>query len=335
MNKPRFWSEPAGFFSFMLAPFAWFYDLIVRLRWRFKSSHHIGVPVICAGNFTLGGAGKTPAVIYIVERLKAWGERPFILTRGYGGAIRGPYLVDPHRDHAEEVGDEALILAKAAPTFIGADRTASARSAIAQGASILVMDDGMQNPHLKKDLTLAFIDGKSGIGNACVFPAGPLRANLNWQKKRADVIIVVKTPENEPHSSLKNFNLGKAFYARLDPENADWLKERRVLAFCGIGEPQKFHATLKQLGAEVIYFKSYPDHYVYTAHDAKYLIEQAAKDNLTLVTTEKDHARLRGSSETRAQLAGLSNIVAIKFIPEEAEKFDTLLKSVLSPANIA
>jgi tetraacyldisaccharide 4'-kinase len=328
MKAPRFWNA-SGLLGFLLAPLGLVYDLAVRLRFVFTKSRRVAKPVICVGNFTLGGAGKTPAVIYIAERLKQWGETPFILTRGYGGRIRGPHRVELESDQAEDVGDEALLLARVAPTIIGGDRSASAEMAILLGASVLVLDDGMQNPALKKNLNLALIDAQSGFGNRLVFPAGPLRGALSWQKQIADTVVMIDAGAR--HASLNNFNHSNVMSAHLQPQNSDWLKGARVLAFCGIGNPEKFRTTLRQLGATIVHFEAYPDHYIYHARDATHLIERAACDNLTLVTTEKDHVRLQDYSETRAQLAGLANIVAIKFTPTDTGKFDSLLKAALLP----
>lgn len=330
MKAPRFWNAP-GPLGFLLSPLGLIYALIVYLRFTFIKSRRVAKPVICVGNFTLGGTGKTPAVIYIAERLKQWGEMPFILSRGYGGRIKGPHRVDLKRDHAEDVGDEALLLAKAAPVIIGGDRIASATMAIAQGASALILDDGLQNPALKKNLDLALIDAQNGLGNRLVFPAGPLRGTLSWQKQIADAVVIIGA--HTPRASLNNFNHPTMMEASLQSQNGDWLKGARILAFCGIGNPEKFRATLQQLGAAIVHFEAYPDHYTYQARDAKYLIERATKHNLTLVTTEKDQMRLQGYPETRAQLAGLVNIVAIKFVPADADKFDALLRAALLPAS--
>src|SRR6266702_4634659 len=150
-----------------------------------------GVPLICVGNPTLGGAGKTPAALAIGRFLKAAGERPFFLSRGYGGRARGPLVVDPGRHGAREVGDEPLLLARIAPTVVARARPAGAAVARARGASVIVMDDGFQNPSLAKDFAVLVLDGRRGIGNARVFPAGPLRAPLEIQLERTQALIAV------------------------------------------------------------------------------------------------------------------------------------------------
>src|SRR5450759_1757706 len=150
-----------------------------------------GVPVLCVGNFTLGGAGKTPAVMRIAKLLQEAGERVFCLSRGYGGSLAGPKRVDAHSDHAAQVGDEALLLARVAPTMVARDRVAGAQAAAAAGASVVIMDDGLQNASLIKDFTIAVVDGRRGLGNARVFPAGALRAPLAVQLARTDALLVV------------------------------------------------------------------------------------------------------------------------------------------------
>ncbi len=329
MRTPCFWSRRLGLAALLLAPLSWLYDLAVRLRWKFTKPERVERPVICVGDFTLGGAGKTPAVIFIAERLKRWGERPFILSRGYGGSLHGPHIVDPDKDRPQDVGDEPLLLARVAPTIIGADRVLSAQMAIEHHASVLIMDDGMQNPHLQKTLTLALADEQNGFGNARVFPAGPLRAALSWQEKRIDAVIVIKSGNAARHASLDRLQFPYRFPASLQTQDAEWLADRGVLAFCGIGKPEKFRATLQKLGARIFHFEIFPDHHIYTALDARRLIALATKENLTLVTTEKDRVRLQGLDATRGQLTGLTNSVAVKFAPDDNEAFDALLKRTL------
>lgn len=328
MTPPKFWQH-SGWQGFLLSPLGWLYGLIVEARFKVTTPKKIGIPVICIGNFTLGGAGKTPVALYVAQRLRAFGLNPFFLSRGYGGKFAGPHRVDAEKDSAEYVGDEALLLARAAPTIIAHNRITGAHLAVMQGAGVIVMDDGMQNPSLAKTLTLALVDATDGFGSGFVFPAGPLRGFLTSQMKRADTVI--KVGKGAPHASLDRLT-DKALSGALVPRQAEWLKGARVLGFCGIGKPEKFRATLQELGADVVRFEAFPDHYMFDGGDAKRLIADAAHDNLTLVTTEKDYVRLKAFSETRAQLAGLANIVAIDFMPNERDVFDALLKRSLSPA---
>jgi len=190
MREPAFWWRRAGLAASLLAPVGLVYGAIAARRMAAKGTA-AGVPVLCVGNFTLGGAGKTPTVIALARMLADAGEHPYCLTRGYGGTLAGPKLVDPHNDLAAQVGDEALLLAHVAPTVVARDRVAGAAFARAQGASLIIMDDGLQNASLAKDFTLAVIDARRGVGNRCIFPAGPLRAPLAAQLAKTDALLVV------------------------------------------------------------------------------------------------------------------------------------------------
>src|SRR3974390_1974791 len=190
MREPRFWWRNPGLAAALLAPLAALYGKTAAQRRR-EGGARAGVPVICVGNFTLGGAGKTPTSIALARMLHDAGENVFCLTRGYGGRLRGPRHVDAHADAAADVGDEALLLARVAPTIVARDRRAGAALARAQGASVIVMDDGLQNASLGKDFTMALVDARRGLGNGQVFPAGPLRAPLRAQLSRCDALLIV------------------------------------------------------------------------------------------------------------------------------------------------
>ena len=190
MREPAFWWHRAGFTAGLLAPLGFVYGAIATKRMATKGAS-AGLPVLCVGNFTLGGAGKTPTVMMLARMFADAGERPFCLTRGYGGVIAGPKLVDAHKDVAAQVGDEALLLAHVAPTVVARDRVAGAAFARAQGASLIILDDGLQNSSLMKNFTLAVVDARRGVGNKCIFPAGPLRAPLAAQIAQTDGLLVV------------------------------------------------------------------------------------------------------------------------------------------------
>jgi tetraacyldisaccharide 4'-kinase len=247
----------------------------------------VAVPTICVGNLTAGGAGKTPVVLSLAALLSARGKRPHILSRGYGGSLKGPLQVDPAHHSAREVGDEPLLLAAAAPCWIGADRVASARAAIAAGADILLLDDGFQNPALHYDVALVVIDGGYGIGNGRVMPAGPLREPVAPALQRASAVVMIGACE-------KRIELGglPILSAQLAPVEGDALKGQRVVAFAGIGRPAKFFATLTALGATLAATHDFPDHHPYSESDFVSLAADAEAENAILVTTEKDWVRL-------------------------------------------
>jgi len=296
MREPAFWWRRAGLAASLLAPVGLVYGAIAARRMAAKGTA-AGVPVLCVGNFTLGGAGKTPTVIALARMLADAGEHPYCLTRGYGGTLAGPKLVDPHNDLAAQVGDEALLLAHVAPTVVARDRVAGAAFARAQGASLIIMDDGLQNASLAKDFTLAVIDARRGVGNRCIFPAGPLRAPLAAQLAKTDALLVV----GEGNGAEDVVMLARArnlpvLLGRLAPDVSAVasLKGRRVLAFAGIGDPGKFFATAEASGIAVAERRSFDDHYRYTAEDAGELIMDAEHSGLALLTTEKDRARMAG-----------------------------------------
>jgi tetraacyldisaccharide 4'-kinase len=296
MREPAFWWRRAGLAASLLAPVGLVYGAIAARRMAAKGTA-AGVPVLCVGNFTLGGAGKTPTVIALARMLADAGEHPYCLTRGYGGTLAGPKLVDPHNDLAAQVGDEALLLAHVAPTVVARDRVAGAAFARVQGASLIIMDDGLQNASLAKDFTLAVIDARRGVGNRCIFPAGPLRAPLGAQLAKTDALLVV----GEGNGADDVVMLARArnlpvLLGRLAPDVSAVasLKGRRVLAFAGIGDPGKFFATAEASGIAVAERRSFDDHYRYTAEDAGELIMDAEHSGLALLTTEKDRARMAG-----------------------------------------
>ena len=322
MKAPAFWDED-NWRSRLAAPFAALYGAISQARLRRPPAGAVDVPVICVGNFTLGGAGKTPTVLFLARQLRARGERPFVLSRGYGGSLKGPLVVNPARHHAGEVGDEPSLMAQEVPVIIGADRLAAARLAVAHGASLLVMDDGLQNPRLKRDCRLAVVDNASGIGNARVFPAGPLRAPLAIQLDLCDGILLVGAGGRGAAVARAAGQRGKpVFRGRLVADEATRrLAGLKVLAFCGIGRPEKFRASLSEAGVEIGGFVAFADHHVLVKHEADHLMRRAAEEGLALVTTPKDQARLLGDPYTRRALAGLVNVAGIELVMDEPENF--------------
>ncbi len=289
MRAPDFWPED-GALAALLAPLGAGYDLAGRLRRALVTSVAADIPVVCVGNLVAGGAGKTPVVLALVEALAARGA-VHCLSRGYGGSSPGPRRVDPARDSAAEVGDEALLLARSAPSWVARDRAAGARAAAAAGARVLVMDDGFQNPALAKDLSLVVVDGAYGFGNRRVMPAGPLRESPARGLARADAVVLLGRDER---------NLGAVLGrrlpvlgARLAPRpGGERLAARRVLAFAGLGRPEKFFATLAELGAELAETRAFPDHHPYSATELRDLRQRAQALGAILVTTEKDAVRL-------------------------------------------
>lgn len=333
MRVPGFYNRPPGLASFLLLPFGILYSAVAAWRMR-RPGERAGVPVICVGNPTLGGAGKTPTAIAVAQMLAAMGEKPGFLSRGYGGNDAGPVLVDADTHSAAQIGDEPLLLAGHFPAFVARDRLAGARLAAASGISVLVLDDGFQNPALVKDCSLLVIDGESGIGNGDVFPAGPLRAPLGAQLSFAQALVRVGSGVGsrpvEERAQMKGLPV---FGAKLVPDEGSLtaLKSKPLLAFAGIGRPEKFFESLKAAGAVVVESHSFDDHHRFTADEARDLIDAAKRGNLSLVTTEKDLARMRGDTALEKLAAQSSTLpVRLQFDDEAAVK--ALLERTLKRA---
>jgi tetraacyldisaccharide 4'-kinase len=293
LEAPFWWYRKKGALASALAPLGRLYGNRAEARFAGTEPYRSRLPVICIGNFTAGGGGKTPTAIAVAALLAELGAKPAFLTRGYGGKSEGPVLVSKGQS-AAEVGDEPLLLAAAAPTMVSADRAAGAKAIEATEAGAIVMDDGFQNPSLGKDLSLVVVDAASGIGNGLVMPAGPLRAPLEAQLTRADALIVIGDG-GRANSLVDTFKAkGKpVLKARMVPrQDKRWLSVLPVIGFAGIARPAKFFATLRDNGARLIDARSYPDHYRYSERQARSLLKEAKDYNAMLVTTDKDYVRL-------------------------------------------
>ncbi len=300
MRAPGFWQHD-GVLARLLAPLSGpVADLTARRMaqpgWRAP------VPVVCCGNVGVGGAGKTTLALDLGQRLARRGARVAFLTRGYRGRAQIAARVTLGHE-ARDVGDEALLLAAVAPTFVGADRVASAKAAVQAGATVLVMDDGLQNPGLVKDLSFLVVDGIAGFGNGRVLPAGPLREPVSACARRCNAAVLVgaEGPAIGTHLPARL----PVLRARLQPQ-APGLAGRRVLAFAGIGRPSKFFATVAEAGAEIVGQRGFPDHHFFHPAELRRLHRRAAKLGAVLVTTPKDAVRLPPEWRSGVQVAGVS-----------------------------
>jgi tetraacyldisaccharide 4'-kinase len=301
LPTPRWWyvreGAPAPVARALLKPVSWIWAWATARRIARATPVDPGAPVICVGNLTAGGTGKTPVVRELLRRLNARGVRASGLSRGYGGSLEGPLRVDPARHTAAEVGDESLMLAADGPVWIARDRAAGAVAAVADGAQAIVMDDGHQNPSLKKALSLVVVDGETRdgewpLGDGSVFPAGPLREPLAVGLARADAVVLMLPDDlDAPDPELVAMLGGKpVLVARVTPAAPP--PQGPQFGFAGIGKPWKVERALKAAGCDLVDFASFPDHAAYGETALRTLAETAAHHGAGLVTTEKDWVRL-------------------------------------------
>ncbi|HEY4942985.1 MAG TPA: tetraacyldisaccharide 4'-kinase [Rhizomicrobium sp.] len=324
MRPPDFWTRKdlvSQLAVSLLTPFGWLYGASVQYRAGHSSTYRSVAKVVCVGNLTAGGTGKTPIAIAIAKALIGRGQRPVFLTRGYGGSVRGTAFVGPD-DRAAHVGDEPLLLAAVAPVIVSADRAAGARLAEEHGFDVIVMDDGHQNFSLAKDLSLVVVDAEAGFGNRRVLPAGPLREPVAQGLARADAVIV----SGDGGQKLVAGFAKPVLRARLIQDGNIVAAGTRVVAFAGIGRPAKFFASLAALGAVIVESRAYGDHHVYTQSEMARLKSRARAENALLVTTEKDFVRL-----TPAEREGIVALPAHSQFEDRAA-LDALLDRLIRPA---
>jgi tetraacyldisaccharide 4'-kinase len=326
VRPPHFWEKGGSrLLPVVLAPFS-VLTAAATARRVAREGWRAPVPVICCGNATVGGSGKTTLALDLLDRLSARGVQPHALLRGYGGGSRGARRVQPG-DDARQTGDEALLLAAAAPTWIGGDRAATARQAVAAGAGVLVMDDGLQNPTLQKDLPLLVVDGGFGFGNGRLLPAGPLRESVAVCAARCVAAVLIGADETDVASALPSSL--PVLRARLVPGPASLaLRGRRVLGFAGIGRPAKFFATLAEAGAELAHAIPFPDHHRFRAHELGGLLARAERLGALPVTTAKDAVRLPEAIRSRVAVAD------VRLAWENQDAIEALLDATLAATRL-
>jgi tetraacyldisaccharide 4'-kinase len=319
-REPRWWyGAGSQWQATLLAPVGLVVGKIATARLSRKNSYRSRLPVICIGNFTAGGSGKTPLAL-LVARLVSQEERePWFLSRGYGGRLTGPIHVDTAVHHSADVGDEPLLLARQAPAVISRDRASGAKAieAAASGDAVIIMDDGLQNPALVKDLTIAVVSGDRGLGNGRVIPAGPLRAPLSAQIGLADMIVVTgqSAQANAWLHSLRALAQVPIIRAQTRASgSAAKFKGRRVIAYAGIANPERFFSMLANIGADVVERRVFDDHHGFSDSEARDLLDTARRSSADLVTTEKDLARLAGATGEGKALRERSHAFAIETV---------------------
>lgn len=325
MKQPDFWrhsNQHPGWQAHLLRPVSWLITQASKRRARRDAEFIADIPVICVGNINIGGSGKTPTAIAIAQRLLSRGFEPHFVSRGYGGQLHGPVRVDEQSHNAADVGDEPLLLAAFAPTWISKDRAAGVAAAQKAGAHAIILDDGYQNPSVGKDISIVVVDAGVGFGNGLVFPAGPLRERISDGLKRADVMLTIGPDRaqkqfNETWPQLVDVPKVRGELVPLET-GMDW-RGLRVMAFAGIGHPEKFFETLKNLGANLVGAQTLDDHQPYSPAMISRLGQQAQRLDAQLVTTEKDAARL--PAEFLSQV--LSLVVRLEI--EDWSQIDALL----------
>jgi tetraacyldisaccharide 4'-kinase len=323
LKAPAFWWRPRGLLALSLAPLALLYGWAAAARMK-RVGKKIKVPVICIGNVVAGGAGKTPTAIALAKALQMSGKSPVFLTRGYGGKSVGPMLVDLARHTSRDGGDEAVLLAKIAPTIIAQDRLAGAHLAEKYG-DIVIMDDGFQNPALYKDCSIIVVDTGQGIGNGLCLPAGPLRAPLKTQWAKADLCVLIGDDRDDRYAFSNPIPI-PIYRGRLMPQasQANALKALNVFAFAGIGRPDKFFDTLAKVGAVIVEKRYFSDHYRYTVEDIDLIISQASEKFLIPVTTAKDAVKI-------AEIApDALNTIRVLEVTLQMENMDGWINAILN-----
>lgn len=334
LKPPAFWydadAKGADLWRKALSPFGKAYGWLARQRFDLYYPVPMGRPVICVGNLVAGGAGKTPVAMSLVDMLQAAGHNPHLLSRGYGGSEEGPIQVSPDRDTASDVGDEALLLVTKAPTWVSRNRALGAQAAIDTGASVIIMDDGYQNPAIYKNFSLLVVDGGAGFGNGAVMPAGPLREELPFGLSRADAIAIVGEDTCGAAETVAAHTDKPVYTARLKPDAANPdLFGKRVFAFAGIGRPEKFRESLIEAGAVIDAFGSFPDHCAYEEKDLGAFMMEADAKNAIVVTTAKDHVRLPPALRERVSVFG------VHVVWDRPEELSAHILAALSGGNIA
>ena len=315
------------------------YGSAAKLREQMVDAYQCSKPVICIGNFTVGGAGKTPLAINVADRLSARGKSIAFLTRGYGGTVEGPHMVDPGTDTAEAIGDEAFLLAQHGPVMISADRAAGARILELVDCDVIIMDDGFQNPTLRKDLSIIVADASvdQPFGNLEVMPAGPLRAPIDWQSKHADAILVVSDEPKDVQRIREDLNFEcPMFRATIKTKPVPLtMQHDAIIAFCGIGKPEKFFQTLADLELNVTAHIAFDDHHPFSDEEAAELVERSQQTGAKLLTTTKDATRIRNASNPSPMMKKLADRLSeleieLRVIEEDESRFDALIERAIT-----
>lgn len=325
MKAPAFWfndRESPGWAAWLLYPLSLLWSLAGWTRRTRADPYRAAAPVLCIGNLTSGGGGKSPMVAALQLRLAGIGINAHVVSRGYGGRIRGPHRVDENRDSFTDVGDEPLMLSANGPVWVARDRVAGAKAAVSAGAELILLDDGFQNPGLFKDASILMVDAGQGYGNGLLIPAGPLREAVASGHERSDLSVVLgpvparqRCRENWPELAAT-----PSIDAQLVPMRTGLpLEDEEVIAFAGIARPEKFFATLRDMGANLLATHAFADHQPFPPAILRRLIRESREASAVLVTTEKDAVRL--PQELRTEIL----TVLVRLEPEDWAPIDAVI----------
>ncbi len=332
-EAPSFWWSDSSVAALALFPVSWTYGWLAGRRMGQKPRMVSRFPVLCVGNFIAGGAGKTPTAITLAKAARRKGLKPGFLTRGYGGRITHPTVVDNKIHNSHDVGDEPLLLAEKHITVVSPDRPNGARLLEKQGVNFIIMDDGFQNPSLHKDYSLVVVDARRGIGNGSAMPGGPLRANLGAQLALASAVLVIGKAAGADKLIRAAARRAKpVLEAEIKPVKPRAWKGKRVLAFAGIADPKKFFASLKSAGAEIVETRQFGDHHPFTQEEAEDILHLARRKELEIVTTSKDAMRLKGLGRAQGELSENSLIFEIKLEFENTRIVDAIIENTIRHA---
>ncbi len=330
-DAPAFWWQRPGVAAWALSPLAYVYGKISTWCMLRKPKYRASVPVFCVGNPITGGAGKTPTALAVAKAARRLGRKPGFMSRGYGGHIKTPAMVDCDQHNAHDVGDEPLLLARKYPTVVSADRPKGAALLEAAGVDFIIMDDGFQNSGLAKDFSLMVVNSVRGIGTGYCVPAGPLRAFLGPQLSLAHAVLVIGPGSGAQSVVRQAARRAKPVYqATVVPQNKKSWKNKNVLAFAGIADPEKFYKSLSEAGAKIVQRRDFPDHHPLTDEDCRDLLEMANQNKLTLATTAKDAARLKGGGKYQSELLEKSQVLEIELQFENKRDLDLLVQIAIS-----
>lgn len=314
-EAPPFWWQKPDWRAYALYPASAVYAAVARRRMTHAKREKIDIPVLCVGNFTVGGAGKTPVAIALAKQAKRMRLSPGFLSRGFGGSFPAPHVVDAHHDSARHVGDEPLLLAEHAPVAVTPDRAAGARLLASRGCDLVIMDDGFQSARIHMDYALLVIDGRRGVGNGHIIPGGPVRAPLVHQLRFAQGLLKIGEGDAANHIIRMASRAGRPVYeAHNEIRDPGQFAGRRFLAFAGIGDPEKFFQTVRNAGGAVEMTRTFPDHHFFSKDDLADLAATAKGKGLDLITTTKDAVRLRTGNAHEREFAANLNVLEIDLV---------------------